>query len=100
MTTVRQMYEVLEGLLETNGGDEVLLASQPTWPMQNYVAEVRLVEFVADHPFEGKNLAECEICGQAADDADHQMVSRVYVVEGSQTDNPYLPGEVKEELGW
>lgn len=106
MTTVREMYEALEGMLETNGGDEVFLASQPNWPMQNHVAGVELVEFVEDHPFEFNgdypmDTAECAVCGQNAEHDDHQMVTRVYMVEGSQCeDSPYLPGEAKEALGW
>lgn len=108
MTTVRQMYEALEEMLETNGGDDVFIASQPSWPLQNQIAEVRRVEFVEDHPFEysedyrteGGTMI-CAICGQHAEHDDHQMAVRIYVVEGSPCeDTPYLPDEAQKELGW
>lgn len=98
MTTVRQMYEALEEMLETEGGSEILIATQPNWPLECHVAEVRLVEFVADHAFEGSNLAECEVCGGPAEDEDHQMKVQAYIVDGGQ--KGYLPGEAKKELGW
>lgn len=101
MTTVREIYEALGEFLEDNAGDEVFLASQPSWPMQNHIAGVRRIEFVEDHPFEGRYGDPCETCGAPAEGDDHQMVTRIYVVEGDQVyDEPYLPGEAKEELGW
>ncbi len=105
MTTVREAYEALGELLDTNGGDELFIASQPSWPMENHITEIRVVEFVEDHPFEfaedsPQDLSACAVCGEHAEHDDHQMANRVYVVEGSQTDNVYLPGEAQKELGW
>lgn len=105
MTTVRQAYEALKELLDTEGGSELLIATQPNWPFENYVAEVRAVEFVADHAFEfsedyrfANDLTTCGICGQHAEHDDHQMRTQVYIVDGGQ--KGYLPGEAKKELGW
>jgi hypothetical protein len=91
------MYEALEEMLETNGGDDLLIASQPNWPFENHVAEIRVVEYVKDHPFEPSGTI-CLECGGAPEEEDHQMVHKVYIVEGDQIG--YLPGEAKEELGW
>jgi hypothetical protein len=104
MTTVRALYEALEGLLEDEGGSEVLIATQPNWPFENFVAEVRQVEFVEDHPFEpdqdgpGDCYETCAVCGEHAEADDHQMKRQVYIVDGGQ--KGYLPGEAKKELGW
>lgn len=98
MTTVRELYEALEDLLETEGGSEILIASQPSWPFENHISSVQAVEFVEDHPFEGSNLVKCEICGQHAEHDDHQMTTQIYIVEGGQ--KGYLPGGVKEAIGW
>ncbi len=102
MTTVRDLYDALHELLETNAGDEVLIASQPSWPFENYIEEIRLVEFIEDHPFEhdeeGDDPEICGICGEHAEADDHQKKTQIYVVEGGQ--KGYLPGEAKKELGW
>lgn len=103
MATVRDLYDALGEMLDTEAGSDVLIATQPSWPFENYIAEVRLVEFVADHPFnheEGTrlDLEHCSICGQHAEHDDHQMKTQVYIVDGGQ--KGYLPSEAKAELGW
>lgn len=98
MATVRDLYDALGEILDTEAGTEVLIATQPTWPFENYIEGFRVVEFVEDHPFEGKDLSECTVCGQAADEDDHQMKVALYIVDGGQ--KGYLPGEAKKELGW
>lgn len=98
MTTLRELHTALGELLDVEGGTEVLIASQPVWPFENHIAEFKVVEFAADHPFDNAHSGICLDCGQAADAEDHQMVTKLYIVEGGQIG--YLPGEAKEQLGW
>ncbi|QPX62584.1 hypothetical protein SEA_WOLLYPOG_32 [Arthrobacter phage Wollypog] len=104
MATVRELHEALTELLENHAGEDVYIASQPSWPFENYISELRLVEFVEDHPFVTPedgidiDLRECAICGEQRASADHQKTHRIYIVEGGQ--KGYLPGEAKDELGW
>lgn len=99
MATVRELYEALEELLDTEAGTEVLIASQPAWPFENRIKSLEVVEFVSDHPFEfsedgPSDFTECAICGEHAEAEEHQMLSKIYVVEGDQVG--YLPSDAKE----
>lgn len=69
--TVQELIEALEGL---HPGTEVRIASQPNWPFEYSVEAVAVVET-------GENGEEV-----------------VYLAEGSQIG--YLPGAVKDEIGW
>ncbi len=73
--TVRELIEELEGM---NPEAEVRFASQPSWPFEYSVAAV--VGFSED------------------DEDDRTEAETVYLVEGNQIG--YLPGEVKDEIGW
>lgn len=73
--TVRELIEELEGM---NPEAEVRFASQPSWPFEYSVAAV---------------------VGVSEDDEDDRTEAEtVYLVEGNQIG--YLPGEVKDEIGW
>lgn len=73
--TVRELIEELEGM---NPEAEVRFASQPSWPFEYSVSGV---------------------VGISTDDEDDRTdAETVYLVEGTQIG--YLPGEVKDEIGW
>lgn len=73
--TVRELIEELKGM---NPEAEVRFASQPSWPFEYSVSGV---------------------VGISTDDEDDRTdAETVYLVEGSQIG--YLPGEVKDEIGW
>lgn len=73
--TVRELIEELEGM---NPEAEVRFASQPSWPFEYSVSGV---------------------VGINTDDEDDRTdAETVYLVEGTQIG--YLPGEVKDEIGW
>lgn len=65
-------------LEDVNPEAEVRFASQPSWPFEYSVAGV---------------------VGISSDEEDDRTdVETVYLVEGNQIG--YLPGEVKDEIGW
>lgn len=74
---VRELIEMLEGF---DGDAEVLLASQPGWPLANYVEGV--VENAAlDH-----------------DEEEDRFGDVVWIVEGGQHRHPYAPRGVWDEV--
>jgi len=88
---VREMIEMLEGF---DPDAEIRLASQPSWPMQHYIAEVAEVE-----------LPLCRICDEDEEDddcdCDGETQTMIYIGEGDQPySDPYLPGAARRELGW
>ncbi|MDP3453210.1 MAG: hypothetical protein Q8R90_09670 [Bacteroidales bacterium] len=73
--TVQQLIEELEGM---NPEAEVRFASQPSWPFEYSIDSVAVSNPEAEFDFEPAEV--------------------VYLVEGNQIG--YLPGHVKEEIGW
>jgi len=75
---MKMTVDELRGQLEDMPGEaEVRLAMQPSWPFEYSIDQILFVEKVED---EGR------------------MDDVVYLSEGGQIG--YLPGDVKEELGW
>jgi hypothetical protein len=72
---VRELIEELEGM---NPEAEVRFASQPSWPFEYNI----------------QGVVECN----PEDESDNEPAEVVYLVEGNQIG--YLPGEVKDEIGW
>ena len=72
------VQDLIFELQEMNPDAEVRFASQPSWPFENDIDSVVIVE------------VENRRTGEA--------VEIVYLEEGRQIG--YLPGEAKEELGW
>lgn len=70
MRTVSDLIEVLNTM---NPDSKILFASQPSWPFEYSISDVVEVE-------------------------DEEGFPTVYLVEGQQLG--YLPGEVKDEIGW
>ena len=82
--------DLIAQLEDFDGECEVRFASQPSWPFEYSISDT-LVEGGDDceHCYgEG-----CETCGGRGIQA-----NVVYIAEGRQLG--YLPGEVKNELGW
>jgi SpoU rRNA methylase family enzyme len=78
---VQELIELLESM---NPESEVRFASQPSWPFEYSVSDV--VEVVE----EGEE--------EEFDDREEDLQPVVYLVEGRQIG--YLPGNVKDEIGW
>lgn len=98
--TVQELIEILE---DSNPDAEVRFASQPSWPFEYSIADVHVGE-VSTEPNEDNcpNEGDCDKCPlqhppcENTDDMAEGAI--VYLVEGSQLG--YLPGNVKNEIGW
>ena len=77
---VKDLIELLE---DCDGDSEVRFASQPSWPFEYSIADVH------------EHYPEPEFDDDAWEDGAEPVV---YLVEGQQL--AYLPGAVKNELGW
>ena len=76
---IGELIEELEYLAHEHGNDvEVRFASQPSWPFEYSV------DFTVGVDLENNRTGEVE--------------KVAYLVEGRQIG--YLPGEVKDEIGW
>jgi len=84
--TVDELIERLEEISDGEGlGDaEVLIAVQPTWPLQSTVRGVAI---------------STQLPGDADDDVEDDQDDEpavVWLVEGAQCEHPYAPGGVFE----
>lgn len=80
--TIEELIRELEGLPQDT---EVRFASQPSWPFEYSISSVVFIEEEIDN--DGSD---------GEDNDDRQGV--LYLVEGGQIG--YLPGNVKDEIGW
>jgi len=85
--TVRDLKNMIEDL---DDDTEVRFASQPGWPFEYSISDVQLVTL--SEPDDCENLEEDE----NAEEPEFEEV--VYLVEGNQIG--YLPGVVREAIGW
>ena len=69
-----KVQDLIDFLEDADPDDEVRLAMQPSWPFEYSIGQVEIVE------------------------SDEDDSAIVYLAEGSQLN--YLPGTVKEFLGW
>lgn len=93
MTTVTELIARLEEIAEDHPDAEVLLATQPSWPLQFNVRGVAVSDDFAeipDDPCVDHNRIACAEC------IAEQYPTTVYIVEGGQPDGPYAPGEAFE----
>lgn len=91
---IQELIEELEYLVEQHGEEtEVRFASQPSWPFEYSIDRI---EAVAEEECEYCDGEGCENCGGSGESEDGTKV--VYLAEGRQIG--YLPGSVKERLGW
>jgi hypothetical protein len=81
------VYELIQQLQQFDGDAEVFIASQPSWALQHHIGEIAEVDDVS-----------LEIDEEPDDD--HEPIPAVYIAEGSQCDEPYLPSAAAAELGW
>ena len=99
----------LKALLEEMDDDaEVRIASQPSWPFENEVASVIVMqkpkELLSDEEVDAMSQSEREHYMDACDNGEfvdpHEMPEGdiVYIGEGRQIG--YLPTRVKGRLGW
>ena len=83
--TVAELIRLLE---DCDRDAEVRFASQPSWPFEYSIADV------CEHWPEPEPYPEDDdLAGEEFED-----VATVYLVEGRQIG--YLPGDVKNEIGW
>jgi hypothetical protein len=88
---VRELIEILE---DADEDATVLLAHQPSWPLQFTVAGVYdPAETPAECDRHGiaYEPTECAQCDELTDDRNRQDGGVVYIVEGSHPDHPYAP---------
>jgi len=83
--TVAELIRLLE---DCDGDSEVRFASQPSWPFEYSIADV-----VEHYPQPEPYPDEDDLAGE-----EYEGEPVVYLVEGQQL--AYLPGAVKNELGW
>lgn len=114
--TVQELIEILQDMPK---GSEVRLAFQPTWPLQFRVGSVAEASecdrcdlgLVECAKCDGTGAADetprpdgrpCSWCqGEGTEECDHSGAdSVVYLGEGGQCSDPYLPGAASIELGW
>ena len=101
--TIDELIEVLEEMKETTSGEaECRFASQPSWPFEYSIrdvhassAETRRELREAEMEEEGLTPDEIEDWFDENEDEDEDVV---YLEEGTQLG--YLPGNVKELIGW
>jgi hypothetical protein len=110
------IVDELMGLLDGVDPEvEVRIASQPAYPMQHFVDAAVKVESACrievdeeadpDDP-DSETTYTCEVHEEEFTDpeahqAEYPPATIVYLVEGDQPYlEPYLPGFVREELGW
>lgn len=77
--------QLIERLQDLDPNSEVLLAHQPSWPLQFTVAGVAASDDIAGE-------SECDDHGHySCDDCASQEPGVVYIVEGDHPDHPYAP---------
>lgn len=96
-TTVAQLIERLEEIAEEHPDAEVLLATQPSWPLQFEISGVAVSDEFAEIPddpcvaHDERGCAECIA---------EQFPTTVYIVEGGHPggfdSRPYAPREAWE----
>lgn len=75
--------DLIERLNDLDPEAEVLIASQPSWPMQNKLTGVASAEDVqAETACEDHETYNCPLC---------EVPPIIYLVEGSSPDQPYAP---------
>lgn len=79
--------ELIRELQELPQDTEVRFASQPSWPFEYSIDNVVFIEDEQEDDGSGP-----------APDEDDEVQGIVYLVEGRQIG--YLPGTVKDEIGW
>lgn len=104
---IRELIEALESIAEDYGDDvDVHIAEQPSWPFENEINGVEVVDFSKGEPCEmcdGKGKAggeECENCNGTGNykEEGEEGEKVAYLVEGRQIG--YLPGAASKTLGW
>ena len=87
-----ELIEALQELADTCGGDEVLVATQPRYPLAYTLRGVRLVEpELPEGPCPDHDREDCILC------LAHQpgAAPSLWLVLGDQADDPYaVPEEV------
>jgi hypothetical protein len=77
--------ELIERLAELDPGAEVMLATQPSWPLQSRLAGVASsADLAMDLECAGHGDYSCDECAG-------QDEPVVYLVEGDAADQPYAP---------
>jgi len=103
--TIGELIERLEEAKDAVGEDvEVRYASQPSWPFENNIREVHIlgrldrrelaIEAIQREEDVDREEAEKSIDEDELDNTEDV----VYLEEGFQIG--YLPGEVKDHIGW
>lgn len=81
------VQELIDALSQMNPGAEVRIAHQPSWPFELSIGSVVSAEDAFEAPEDGSDEPE-----------ELPDLDVVWIGEGSQIG--YLPGAVKEALGW
>ena len=101
---IRNIIDELEYLADLHGDDtEVRFASQPTWPFEYSITDViAMTTDIRESRARAEMLDEGMTPEEVNENLDYEEIERdgnvVYLVEGSQLG--YLPGDVKDEIGW
>lgn len=83
--TKGELLDILEGLPDDT---EIRLAMQPNWSFEYSIGRAEIVNEKDDEDWEE----------EAAGPIDEENKQILYLAEGSQIG--YLPGHVKDEIGW
>ena len=101
---IRNIIDELEYLASCHGDDtEVRFASQPSWPFEYSISDViAMTVDMRESRARAEMLDEGMSPEEVNENIDYEEIERdgnvVYLVEGSQLG--YLPGDVKDEIGW
>lgn len=110
-----ELIETLQGFADELGGEdggvdpEVMMAHQPSWPLEMPVGSVVMVDLEApdeedeaefDAGLEAMTLEEREAAWAEKEDSRGEPKWVVYVAEGSWGGNGYLAGVASRELGY
>jgi hypothetical protein len=101
--TLIEELEYLKDICKDGGLTEIRFAQQPSWPFEYSISNViamtqQMREDSARAEMREEGMTEEEINENIDFDEINGTEDVVYLVEGSQLG--YLPGEVKEEIGW
>ena len=102
--TVGELIQLLEQARDQVGEDaQVLYASQPSWPFENYIRGVHALskderKEMAIERMRDEGMDEDEIKENFDEEELEQEEDVVYLEEGSQIG--YLPDEARELIGW
>lgn len=81
---ISELIEQLQDALDNEGDREVLLATQPSWPLAFEVSGTYVPE--AEQMDEPCASHDAEVCGEC-----NLEDSPLWIVQGEHPDNPYAP---------